>query len=45
MNLKEEGCEDVAWMHVAQDKDGWRTFVNMVMNLWVPLEASNFLTG
>jgi hypothetical protein len=24
------------WINLAQDRDQWRTLVNMVMNLWVP---------
>jgi hypothetical protein len=23
------------WMHLAQDKDQWRTVVNTAMNIWV----------
>jgi hypothetical protein len=26
----------VDWLHLAQDRDQWRTLVNTVMNLWVP---------
>jgi hypothetical protein len=28
MDLKEIGWEDVDWIHVAQDMDQWRAFVN-----------------
>jgi hypothetical protein len=31
MNLIETGREAVDWIHLAQDKDQWRTLVNMVM--------------
>ena len=36
MDLREVGggCGD--WMELAQDKDGWRALVSMVMNFWVP---------
>jgi hypothetical protein len=30
------GCEDMDWIDLAQDRDGWRSFVNAVMNLQVP---------
>jgi hypothetical protein len=36
MELKEICCEDVDWIHLAQDKDQWRALVNTVMNLRVP---------
>jgi hypothetical protein len=32
------------WIHLAQDSDQWRALVNMVMKLWVPYKAGNFLT-
>jgi len=36
MDLQEvrQGCGD--WMELAEDRDRWRTLVNMVMNLRVP---------
>jgi hypothetical protein len=36
INLREIGFGSVDWIHVAQDRDRWRTFVNMRMNLRVP---------
>jgi hypothetical protein len=36
MDLGEIGFGDVDWIHLAQDRDGWRSLVNMVMNLRVP---------
>jgi hypothetical protein len=36
MDLKETGCEDVNWIHLAQDRNQWRDVVNTIMNLMVP---------
>jgi hypothetical protein len=36
MGIKEIGWEGVVWLHLAQDRDQWRTHVNTVMNLRVP---------
>jgi hypothetical protein len=36
MNLREIGWEGVDWIHLAQDRDQWRTVVNTVMKLRVP---------
>jgi hypothetical protein len=32
MDLRKIGWESVEWIHLAQDRDRWRTLVNMVMN-------------
>jgi hypothetical protein len=34
----------IEWIDLAQDLDRWRAVVNAVMNLWVVLNAGNFLT-
>jgi hypothetical protein len=36
MDLREIGWEGVDWMHLAQDRDKWRAFVNTAMKLRVP---------
>jgi hypothetical protein len=36
VDLRKIGCEDVDWMHLAQDRDQWQVLVKTVMNIWVP---------
>jgi hypothetical protein len=36
MDLFETGWGGLDWIGVAQDRDKWRTIVNVVMNLRVP---------
>jgi len=45
MVLQEVGCGYVDWIGLAQDRDSWQTLVSAVMNLRVPRNAGNFLTG
>jgi hypothetical protein len=35
MDLRQIGCGDVEWIHLAQNRDRWWALVNAVMNLWV----------
>jgi hypothetical protein len=30
------GCEGVDWIRLAQDRDSWRSLLNVVMNLRIP---------
>jgi hypothetical protein len=33
------------WIELAQDRVRWQAVVNVIMNLWVPYNAGNFLTS
>jgi hypothetical protein len=43
--LQEVRYEGTDWIELSQDRERWRALVNAVMNLWVPLNAGNFLTS
>jgi len=44
-DLQEVGCVYMDWIGLAQDRDRWRKLVSAEMNLRVPWDAGNFLTG
>jgi hypothetical protein len=44
-DLGEIRWEVVDWMHLAQDREQWRTLVNTVMNLRVPYKTEFFVTS
>jgi hypothetical protein len=41
IDLQEEGCADMDWIGLAQDRNRWRALVNAVMNLRVLQNAGN----
>jgi hypothetical protein len=45
MDLQEVGCGGMDWIDLAQDRDRRRAVMTSGMNLWVPLNAGNFLTS
>jgi len=45
VDLQEMGLVVMDWIELAQDRDRWWGLVNAVMNLQVPQNADNFLTG
>jgi hypothetical protein len=39
------GCWDIDWIELGPDRDRWPALVNAILNLLVPENAGNFLTG
>jgi hypothetical protein len=36
IDLKETKSDDVDWIHLAQDRNKWRTVINTAINFWIP---------
>jgi hypothetical protein len=45
MDLRDVGRDGVDWIDMVQDRDQWRDLVNTPMNLRVPQNAGEFLSG
>jgi hypothetical protein len=45
MDLEEKGWGGINWINLIPDSDRWTAVVNTVMNLWVPLNAGEFLSS
>jgi hypothetical protein len=45
LNLREIILDAVAWIHLAQSRDKWRSVVNTVMSLRAPLMFGRFLSN
>jgi hypothetical protein len=43
--ILDRGWDGMDWIGLTQDSDQWRALVNIVMNLWVPLNVGKFLSS
>jgi hypothetical protein len=45
IDLREIGWNGMDWIDLAEDRDQWRSLVNMVMNLRILQNAGKFMSG
>jgi hypothetical protein len=45
IDLRQIGCGDMDWIHLAENRNQWRPLVNTVINFLVPENYGNFLSG
>jgi hypothetical protein len=36
IDLRDGGISGMNWIRLAQDRVWWQTFVNMILNVWIP---------
>jgi hypothetical protein len=44
IDLRETACDGVDWIHLAPDRDQWRTLANTTLNPRITYKAGNFFT-
>jgi hypothetical protein len=45
IDLREIGGDGMEWIDLAQGRDQWKAFMNMVLNLRVPYNGGKFLSS
>jgi hypothetical protein len=45
MNIRAIDWGNMDWIHLVQDRNQWRTLMNMVISFRVPQNVGKFLTG
>jgi hypothetical protein len=43
MNLRQIWCDDVDWIHLAQDRGQWPNFVKRILNFLIPERERSLL--